>query len=180
MNPDSAYRHSPRTRRILAGLIPAACPPEALTLGLEQAIVDHVELSMRSLPAPVRAALLSGLLAYDAGALARHGRRSCRLDAERAQRYFAAWRHGLAPMREFAKAIKGLLCLAHYEMPAVQESLGYTPEAWIDAVKRRRLAAYRDDIRRHEERLLEPEPLSGLPGLADLPGLAAGATEQDR
>jgi hypothetical protein len=161
---DSGYRHTPRTRRILTGLIPAACPPEARMLGLEQAIVDHVELSMRSLPAPARAGLLSGLLAYDMGALARHGRRSCQLDTERAQRYFAAWRQGPALMREFARAIKGLLCLAHYEMPAVQESLGYTPQAWIDAVKRRRLATYEDDIRRHEERLLEPEPLPGLPG----------------
>jgi hypothetical protein len=161
MNANSGYRHTPRTRRILTGLIPAACPPEAGTLGLEQAIVDHVELSMRSLPAAVRAALLSGLLAYDMGALARHGRRSCRLDAERARRYFAAWRHGPAPMRELARGIKGLLCLAHYEMPAVQESLGYTPQAWIDAVKRRRLATYGDDIRRHEERLLEPDPLPG-------------------
>jgi hypothetical protein len=49
--------------------------------------------------------------------------------------------------------------MAYYEAPEVQAEMGYTPQAWIDKVARRRLELYRDDIDRHQESLVAPDPL---------------------
>jgi hypothetical protein len=38
-------------------------------------------------------------------------------------------------------------------------ALGYTPAAWIDQVKRRRLEVYRADVERAEAAILAPDPL---------------------
>jgi hypothetical protein len=164
----AAYRHPPRVRALLESLVGVACPPEALELSLAGAIADHVELSMRSLPAPVRAGLLAGMAAYELSAVAWPGgsaRPASALDARRARRWFELWRRSpIGLQREFIKGLGGLLCLAHYEMPAIKQRIGYTPEAWIDTVTRRRLEVYADDIRRHDESLVRPDP---LPGLAD-------------
>jgi hypothetical protein len=157
------YRHPPRVRRVLESLAAVVCPPEAVELGLTGAIVDHAELSMRALPAALRAGLVAGSLAYDTAAMAwppARGRRAAALPRDLAERWYLIWAHSpLLPQRQLIMGMKQLLCLAHYEQPAIQESIGYTPDAWIDKVKRRRLMTYSDDIRRHDESLLAPDPL---------------------
>jgi hypothetical protein len=156
------YRHPPRVRRLLASLVPVVCPLQAQTLGLTDAIVEHVELSMRALPTAVRLALVAGLTTYELGALARHRRRASRLDAARARDYFAWWRRGTSIQRELARGVRGLLCLACYEMPAMQEAIGYRPAGWIERVKRRRLEIHGDAIAAHQASLFEPDPLPPL------------------
>lgn len=164
------YRHPKPVRRSLASLAAVVCPPEATELDLVGAIVDEVELSMRASPAGVRAALLAGIAGYELAAtlVPRHrGRPASRLSPELARRYFASWWHSpLPPQRQFARGVKGLLCLACYEMPAIKEQLGYTPEAWIETVKARRLAVFADAIRRREADILAPDPLPGCAGAA--------------
>jgi hypothetical protein len=160
---DKPYRHPRRIRRLLESLVAVVCPPRAAELGLAQAIVSRMEESMQALPPHLRAGLLAGLTTYEAGALAdpRHrGRPASALPADKAARYFDRWWHSrLAPQRELAKGVKGLLCFACYETPEMQASIGYTPDTWIDQVAARRLARHADVIRRRERELRRADPL---------------------
>ena len=162
-------------RRLLGSVASVVCPPGMDERGLTEAVIDHAELSLQAFPPVVRAGFLAGLTGYEMGALARFGTRASRLDPDRAHRYFVSWRHGLAIQQELAKALKGILCLAYYEMPEVQEDMGYRPAAWIESVRKRRLAVYADDIARHEHALFAPEPLlpppisPGAPVAPELP-----------
>lgn len=157
------YRHSRRVRRVVASLVPVVCPEGAVRLGLGEWLVDHSELSVGAFPAAFRRALAAGLVTYDLSAAAwppARGRFAHRLDPDRAAAWFHLWwRSRLAPQRELVKAVKSILCMAYYEAPAVQAEIGYTAQAWIDNVKQRRLAVYSDEIRRHDESLLAPDPL---------------------
>jgi hypothetical protein len=156
----SDYRHSKSVRKILSALARVVCPPRAIELDIVGDIVDHMELSMRALPAPIRAGLVAGLTTYDLAAIAAHGKRSTALDADSAVRYFESWRtSGLALRREFVRGAGGLLRLAHYEQPQIQEELDYRPDGWISQVKRSRLQTYSDDITRHAESITAPDPL---------------------
>ena len=158
-----AYRHSPRVRRLLASLAPVVCPEGATRLGLVDWLVDHTELTVGSFPPIVRRGLLAGLAAYDLSAAAwprARGRTAARLDPEQAAAWFAAWWESrLMPRRQLARAVKQLFGMAYYEAPAVQAELGYAPQAWIDAVGRRRLAVHREAIDRHDASLIAPDPL---------------------
>lgn len=157
------YEHAPLTRRILESLVPVICPPEAMELGLGADIVDHVGLTMSSVPPLFRRGLVLGLTTYDLGAIAwlpSRGRRAHQLRPDLAARYYDRWEHGLTPIgHELAKAVAQLLKLACYEHPVMQERLGYTPQQWIDNVKRRRLTVYADDVRKADAAILAPDPL---------------------
>lgn len=159
----SRYQHSPRVRRTLAALARIACPPEIDELGLVDDVVDHMGASMGALPELFCRGLVAGLTTYELGARlvpGNGGRAASQLDPDRALRYFLLWRKSpLMPQRELIKAVRGLLCLAYYEQPAAREQIGYTPEQWIDKVKRKRLAVYSDEINAHQQSLLEPDPL---------------------
>ncbi len=43
------YHHSPLVRRAVPSVVPIACPPEVEEHGIVDAVVDHFELSLRSL-----------------------------------------------------------------------------------------------------------------------------------
>jgi hypothetical protein len=177
----SSYRHPAAIRSTLTALARVVCPPDLSRLGLEDAVVDHVELMMRALPVPERAGLVSGLLAFELAAAAwpgHLGRRFARLDAVAAERYFRRWwASPLALQHELAKGVKGLLCLGFYEQPEVLAELGYTPAAWIDKVKTRRLAMYSDDIARHQAALIEADPLPGIAPAEPAPARARGGVQ---
>ncbi|HUH05410.1 MAG TPA: hypothetical protein VML75_25620 [Kofleriaceae bacterium] len=159
----ATYRHSNRVRRVLASIAPLACPPEIESMELVDAVVDHVELSMRSLPDLVRTGLVAGLTSYELlsrGIPRNRGRSASQLDRERARRYFESWRTSrIGLQRELIKGVKGLLCIGYYEQQAVKEDIGYLPEQWIAKVKRRRLQVYAEDITRHEASVIQPDPL---------------------
>jgi len=160
------YRHPPRIRRLLASIAPIACPPEIEPLGLVTPVVDHTELTLRSFPEVVRSALLAGLTSYELTSAmwpGHRGRPASRLDRERATRYYRAWRRSpLRLQRELVKGVKGILCLAYYEMPQVKEQLGYAPEDWIRTATRHRLERHGEAIARHRAALFEREPLLPL------------------
>lgn len=156
----ATFELSPRLRRIVGGMVQVVCPAGLRRHDLLQPVIDHMELTMRALPSALRSGLLLGLTTYDLGAVAWRGRPSTRLTPERAARWFQIWwQSPLMPQRELAKAIKIMALMAYYEMPPIKSEIGYTPEAWIEKVKVRRLQTYAADIRKHEESLVEPDPL---------------------
>lgn len=154
------FELSPRQRRVLAPIVRVVCPGGVARYSLVEHVLDHMELSLRALPAALRHGLALGLTAYDVGALARYGRPSTRLTPAQAGRWFAAWwKSPLMPQRELVKAVKILALMAYYEMPPVKAEIGYTPERWIEKVRVRRLQVHAAEIRAHEASLVEPDPL---------------------
>ncbi len=150
-------------RRVLLSLVPVVAPPEAVMRGLASAIVDAVERQLAAMPTLMRNGVLAGLVTYDLGAVvypAARGRRAHRLQPTVAARYFASWVHGPTPLhRQFGKALGQLLAMATYEQPEMLASIGYTPTAWIDTVKARRLRTYGGEIDAFEAQRLAPDPL---------------------
>jgi hypothetical protein len=156
--PAAAYRHSVTARAVLRSLVPVICPPEAVALG--DAIVDHMALTLGASPAVLQRGLAVGLVAYDLGALPRHRCRARSLDGDRAERYFVSWERGPTPLqRHLARGVNQLMSLSCYEQPEMMERLGYRPGPWITEVTARRLAVYRDDVRRQDAQILAPDPL---------------------
>ena len=161
------HYHSRTQRQLICRLAEVVCPPDPDPNQFAGEIGHHTQLSLRSFPAPARAALLAGLKTYDEGArvfLPAGGKPARDLDREVGGRYFASWwRSPIGVQRTFAKGIKGIICIAYYELPAVKAAIGYTPEAWIESVKKRRLAVYKEDIDNHAARLLDADPLGAFP-----------------
>jgi len=158
-----SYQHAGGTRRALEGIAGVVCPPEARARGLIADVVDHVALTMSVLPPLFRNGLVMGLRTYDLLAIARYGKPAHRLVPADAEAYFLWWKHGVTPLqRQLAIGVKQLCTLAYYELPAVQEQIGYRPTQWIEQVKRRRLEVYADDIQRHQQSLIAPDPLPGV------------------
>lgn len=154
----TAYRHSPTTRAVLASLVPVICPPEAHALG--GGIVDHMALTLGSLPTLMMRGLIAGFATYDLAALPRFRCRARSLTGARAEAYFASWEAGPTPVHvQLARAVNQLMSLACYEQPAMMERLGYRPAPWIAEVTERRLTVYREDVRRQAAQILAPDPL---------------------
>ena len=156
-------------RKVARQLAEVVCPKEIDGLELGDAVVDHLVGSIAAMPGEIRLVLRGGLLAYELGALPRSGKRASTLDRAQARRYFARWQHGSAIQRQFIHAVRGLLLLAYYEMPAVQARLDYHPAAWMATVARRRLERHGLAIARHQADLHAPDPL-----IARSPGESTG------
>ena len=160
------YSHPGPVRELLGSLATVVCPPQAAELGLIGDIVDHVELQLRASPRGVRVALLTGLTGYELASMAwpgHWGTRASKLSSSKAEAYFAAWYHStLPPQHEFAKGVKSLLALACYEQPAMMESIGYTPQEWIDKSVKYRLQTYSESISKRERDIVAPDPLPGV------------------
>lgn len=152
-----------RLRRALQPLCRVVLTDEVETLGLTDAVIDHVELMMRALPPHLRVGLVAGLATFAEGARAypgARGRSYASLPPELQEAYFASWWHSpLFPLKQFAKGIKGLIALSFWELPAVRERMAYHPEQWIAEVAARRLRDYADDIKKHDALVTAPDPL---------------------
>jgi len=161
-----SYYHSEASRQLLAKIAIAVCPSQPDPIALAPEIVHHAELSMRAFPAPARTALLAGLKTYDEAARLyppAKGKAARDLPADIGRRYFQTWwKSKLALQREFARGIKGILCLAYYETAAAKEHIGYTPEAWIEKVKAHRLEVYSEAIEKQQAAILTDDPLPPL------------------
>jgi hypothetical protein len=148
---------------LLTSLVPVICPPEAVTLGLSGSIAAHVELSIGAMSPLAKTALFTAMAAYDQSARLwppARGRAAHALPADLVERYFLTWWESrLPPRKNFAMALKALLGLACYEMPEMQEKIGYTPQAWIARVKAERQLKFAAAIRKHETDLIAPDPL---------------------
>ena len=153
-----SYAFPSTSRKVLVALVPVICPPQYAHLA--DAIVDHMALMLGAQPALIRRALDAGLLTYDLGALPFHRRRAHKLTGERAERYFASWEHGVTPLHfQLSRLLNQLLSLSCYEQPQVMRDVGYDVAPWIDEVKRKRLAVFRDAIAAQDRQLLAPDPL---------------------
>jgi hypothetical protein len=156
--------HLPRRLRpVLAALARIVCTDEIERQGLTDAVIDGLELHLRTMPALFRTGLMAGLASFEAGAVAwpsRPGRRFSKMAAADQAAYFASWwASPLFPIRQFAKGIKGLLAMTYWEEPSVKAHLAYHPERWIAEVAARRLASYAADIREHDRVVVAPDPL---------------------
>jgi hypothetical protein len=154
-------------RSLIDSLARVVCPPSPSPAELAGEVAHGAQLSMRAFPAPARMALIAGMRTYDEGGRLYpdgSGHPARRMEPEAAAGYFESWWSSrLGVQRNFAKGIKGLIVLAYCEIPAVKEALGYTPEAWIEDVKRKRLSIYKVDIEAHAAQLIEPDPLGDFP-----------------
>jgi hypothetical protein len=150
-------------RRVLEPMVRIVCTDEVVRLGLTQAVIDHVELSMRSIPFHIRTGLVAGLTAFELGAAAlpsSFGRTFSRLPAAKQEAYFHSWWHSpIFPIKQFVKGIKGLIAMGFFEQPVVLKNMQYHPEQWIAEVAARRLRDYSDDIAQQDKMVLERDPL---------------------
>ncbi len=150
-------------RRVLEPMVRIVCTEEVETLGLVTEVIDHVELSMRSIPFHMRTGLVAGLTAFEIGAIgfpSSFGRPFSRLPVAKQDAYFASWWHSpLFPIRQFTKGIKGLIAMGYFEHPVVAARMQYHPEQWIAEVAARRLRDYASDIAAQEKMVLERDPL---------------------
>ncbi|MDQ4078149.1 MAG: GMC family oxidoreductase [Chloroflexota bacterium] len=172
------FRLSPRARRILAALAPIVCGADVEELALTTPILEHVERTLGSFPAALRAAILAGLNVFELSAAARRssrGRRFSQLPRQAACRHYESWWSSrFAALREIASLLKATLALAYYEQPPIRARLGYDPDHWISEVAQRRLARWSTEIRQHEAELLAPDPLVSpgrvMPSVSPTPG----------
>jgi hypothetical protein len=146
------------SRRVLRGLVPVICPPEALPL--TSAIVEHVVLTTSAMPPLLRRAFVTGLATYDLGSLPRFRARSHKLTGDAAERYYTSWLHGVTPVHhQFARLLNQLISMSCYEQPEMLAAIGVRIEPWIEEVKKKRLTVYADDIKKQEAQILAPDPL---------------------
>ena len=144
--------------RILRRLVALACPPATdrpdPTDGpdLTDRTLAEFELHLAHLPGVARRVMGPALLVFDQAARVRHGgRRFVRLDDARADAYLARVLYGrTGPVATVVRLVKGLVVMAHYELPEVKRRLGYAPEEYVEQVKARRLARYGEEIRAAE------------------------------
>jgi hypothetical protein len=159
----SSFPHPAHVKRTLRALVPVICPPEVAELGIEDDVVEHVGATMTTVPPLLLRGLYLGLGVYDLGARVyppARGKRAHKLTGEIADGYFHSWLHGPTLIhRQLATRVMQMMVLGYYEQPAVHARLGYTPNAWIDEVTRRRLRVYGDDIARAASRVTAPDPL---------------------
>ncbi len=149
----SDFRFRSGQRKALATLARVVCPPELVTLGVLDEVLEETELMVRALPTYLRTGLVAGLTAFDQGFRLYPGARGKRFadagDLAAAEHYYESWHESAFPVQfQFAKAIKGLICFSYYENPRVLAALGVHGDQWIAKVAKERLAKYADDIRR--------------------------------
>jgi hypothetical protein len=151
-NPGTGRLAAP-LRRVVARLAEIACPPWPDGPVPDQAVPDQAvpdrterllaefEATLNALSVSVRRLVVVSLVAFDQGARLyprARARRFARLDDATAQAYF---RVALARAPALA-LLKGLVVMCYYELPDVQEQIGYRPDDYIALVSQRRLATY--------------------------------------
>ncbi len=176
----ASFRLPRPCRRTLAALAPIVLTGEVEELGLVEAVVDDVELFMRSIPGAVRAGVVAGLVAFEQsarGVPSSLGRGFSALDPAGRAAHFERWWQGAGPLHQLARGLKMFLSFAYYERPEVKARLGYDPERWIARVKREREARHAEAIAAAEALVLAPDPLVARPaarrGARELPRATA-------
>jgi hypothetical protein len=150
-NPGTGRLAAP-LRCVVARLAEIACPPGPDGTGPDGTGPDRTgrllaefEATLSALSVSVRRLVVVALVAFDQGARLyprARARRFARLDDATAQAYFRA---ALARAPALA-LVKGLVVMCYYELPDVQEQIGYRPDDYIALVSQRRLATYSAQI----------------------------------
>jgi hypothetical protein len=160
------FRLSRSMRRIFAPVARIVCTDEIVEYGLEEAVLDHVELSLRSMPWLLRIGLVAGAHLFNLSAVlfpSSFGRTFRMLPRQNQERHFRRfWLSNVMALRQLAKGMKALVALAYFEHPAVLSRLAYHPERWIAEVAARRVRDYAADIKRADEIVVAPAPLVQL------------------
>ena len=139
----------PSVRRIAARFAAVACPPEVREAGRIDGLLGELDAMLGALPPAARRLVPLALVLFDLGARLyprSGGRRFTRLDDDTADAYLAAVLARFGALQR----VKGLVVMCYYELPQVKADLGYQPDAYIEAVSRRRLASYGPEIRAAE------------------------------
>jgi hypothetical protein len=160
---NASFSLSTGARTTLTALAPIICTDEVRELGLEGAVVDHMQLMLGTFPPHMRIAFLVGAFVFEWLAVffpSSRLRRFSQLPRTEQVRYFERWwRSPFFAIRQAAKGLKSLIALGYWEQRQVLERLEYHPERWIAEVAARRLRDYAADIRAHDALVLEPHPL---------------------
>jgi len=142
--PDPAIRAA---RPILKAFIVGVAPRDSVwTRDFLERILANLEESLDYMPDGARRAFLLGLRGFELGPIIMGPvhRPFTRLGAPQRHRYIELWGQArFFLLRDFLKAMKGLVMLAYYEQPEIIELLGWHQQDHIDELK----ASY-GDIRR--------------------------------
>lgn len=174
----AGWRLSARVGRIAARFTEVVCPPEVQTEGRADRVVGEFELMLASVQPAARHALSAALIVFDRAAWLyprARGRRFVCLGDQAADRYVRTLMARSGWLGGVVRRLKGLIAMCYYELPEVQEEIGYRPDAYIVAVSRRRLARYGAEIRAGEAAVL-----AGGPGGPDQAGASGGQVGEGR
>ena len=142
------------------------CPPEVRAGQRADRVLGEFALMLGSLPPAARKALAAALILLDQGARLyppARGRRLARLGDHVAEGYVRAVLARHDPAAELIRRLKSVITMCYYELPEVQQEIGYNPAPYIAAVSRRRLESFGPDIRAGEAAVTAPPEL-GAPG----------------
>jgi hypothetical protein len=135
------------------------CPPEVRAGHRADQVAREFGLMLGALPPAARKALATALAVLDQGARLyppSRGRRFARLDDQVASAYVGALLARRDPAGEVARRLKSVVVMCYYELPEVQQEIGYDPAPYIAAVSRRRLESYGPQIRAGEAAVTAP------------------------
>ncbi len=137
---------SPRTRRVLAGVIRAVCPAEPAVPELERRMEEHVRRMLRYMPRAVVLGFILTLYALDWAPLWRFKawRRLGRLDKERAELLLTELGESPWPLlRMIVLGPRGLILSTYFDQDEVHAAMGYAPLPFLQervALRHRLLA----------------------------------------
>jgi hypothetical protein len=141
-------RYRGRARTVLTQIVRGSCPSDVDELGLTEELVAYVEESMAYAPPGLARALELGLYAVDAASVVDGGGTPLsRMSPEQARAYVEKSGHGANLARTaVVPQVRLLARLGYFEHPVVHARMGYDPAAWIEKVKKERLARHADDL----------------------------------
>lgn len=172
MTKEQSYTHHPyKLIPALKQIARVTCPPELHTLNLMDACIDHLELTLDSIPRHLRLALLVGVGLFEYAAMLWPTSRFkpfSQLDEATARQYWDLWWHSESELlSNFTKAIKAFMVMGYYEQPEIRVQLEFLPEVWIAQVAKKRLERYAEEIQSHEALVTAPDPLTGAQVIFD-------------
>ena len=161
---DHCHTHLPhRLVPALRQLAHVTCPKEMRYLGLTDAVLDHLELTLDSLPRHVRVAILAGVQSLETGARLWPKARLkpfSALSPELATQYWEKWWSSNADVpASFSKAIKAFVVMGYYEQPEIKVQLEFLPEVWTAKVASKRLEDWVEAIQNQDALVLAPDPV---------------------
>ena len=135
------------------------CPPGVRADQRTDRVLREFGLMLASLSPVARKALAAVLVGLDQGARlypGSRGRRFARLDDRVAAGYVRALLARQDAAAELVRRLKSVITMCYYELPEVQQEIGYDPAPYIVAVSRRRLESYGPQIRAGESAVTGP------------------------
>jgi hypothetical protein len=150
-----------RTEQVVIRFAEVICPPEVRRPGRMDATLAEFRLTLQALSPSVRRMLTLLFHALDQGARlypACRGARMTRASPDAAAGFLAAV---LAPgtmTGERTQWLRNLIVMCYYELPEVQQEIGYQPGPYIASVTRRRIERYGAQIRADETTTMDGEP----------------------